>query len=361
MTIKKIRVAIIGAGIGREHLAGYLELTEAFEVAVLCDIDRARAVEVARSHSIAIETDLEQVLRDDSIDLIDICLPPHLHFEAVMAALSAGKQVICEKPLVTSLREVDMIINTAADAGLSVFPVFQYRYGGAMSQLQALMQAGLTGKPYVASLETHWNRGADYYAVPWRGTWQGEQGGAVLGHAIHSHDLLATIFGPVKKVFAATATRVNDIETEDCASVMLQLENGAVATSSITLGAASDTSRLRFCFAGLTAESGQSPYAPMADEWQFTARDPALQAEVDAIVEQTPRVRSGFSGFLEAVALSLSSSDSDKINSAAVTLQHARHSIELVNAIYQSAESDRSIVLPLDHEDVYYDGWLPAR
>lgn len=360
-THAKTRVAIIGAGIGREHLAGYLELPAQFQVKTLCDIDHARAQEVVRQHPVSIEMHIDTVLKDDSIDLIDICLPPHLHFDTVIAALSAGKHVICEKPLVTSLREVDEIIEASEQSGKTVFPVFQYRFGNAMAQLRALMQSGITGKPFVASLETHWNRGADYYAIPWRGTWRGEQGGAVLGHAIHSHDLLACVFGPIEKVFASTATRVNDIETEDCASVMLQMKNGAVATSSITLGAATDTSRLRFCFEGLTAESGTLPYAPMVDTWRFTAREPVQQAEVDAVLQQTPAVLSGFSGFLESVARGLAGQTGSAAGEQPVTLQQARHSIELVNAIYQSAESDRCIALPLDHNDIYYNGWLPAR
>ena len=371
MTKQPIQVAIIGAGIGREHLSGYLDLPDHFKVVTLCDIDQQRALEIAGQHPVAVETDMDAVLKNDAIDLIDVCLPPHLHFDAIMAALSAGKQVICEKPLVTSLREIDLIVAAAEQSGRSVFPVFQYRFGRAMTQLRSLIDAGLTGKPYVASLETHWNRGADYYAIPWRGTWRGEQGGAVLGHAIHSHDLLATIFGPIETVFAATATRVNDIETEDCASVMLQMTNGAVASSSITLGAASDTTRLRFCFEGLTAQSGESPYAPMSDTWHFTARDPARQVAIDRVVEQTPAVRSGFSGFLESVAICLkeqqASSTAGEVRAAVkasvehcVTLQQARHSIELVSAIYQSSESASCIRLPLDQSDRYYSGWMPA-
>ena len=383
MTVQKIQVAIIGAGIGREHLAGYLALPDRYQVSILCDLDRSRAEEVAAGHTIDqaigeaidqaidIETDFDQVLANETIDLIDICLPPHLHFDAVIAALSAGKQVVCEKPLVTSLREADAIIEAAGQAKRSVFPVFQYRYGKAMTQLQSLIKAGIAGVPYVASLETHWNRGAEYYAVPWRGTWQGESGGAVLGHAIHSHDLLTTVFGPIQSVFASTATRVNDIETEDCASVLLQMQNGAVATSSITLGAASDTSRLRFCFEGLTAESGNSPYAPMTDCWSFIAREPRAQADIDEVLSQIPDVWSGFSGFLESVANSFDNRLYDNKPSAVepspvysnqvVTLEQARHSIELVSAIYHSAKTNSSVSLPLDRQHLYYDGWMPTR
>ena len=62
------------------------------------------------------------------------------------------------------------------------------RYTGV--ELKALIKSGLTGKPLVASLETHWNRGEEYYSKGWRGTWKGEQGGAILSHSIHIHDLM---------------------------------------------------------------------------------------------------------------------------------------------------------------------------
>ncbi|NCX87458.1 MAG: hypothetical protein EBX05_11865, partial [Rhodobacteraceae bacterium] len=115
---------------------------------------------------------------------------------------------------------------------------------------------------------------------PWRGTWEGEQGGAILSHSIHIHDLVSMILGPVSNVFAKLSTRVNDIEVEDCAALSIEMENGTLVTSSITLGAANDTSRLRFCFDGLTAESGASPdkpYSPADDEWHFLPRSPVTQ------------------------------------------------------------------------------------
>ena len=83
----------------------------------------------------------------------------------------------------------------------------------------------------VASLETHWNRGKDYYSKPWRGTWEGEQGGAILSHSIHIHDLVNMILGPVSNVFAKLTTRVNNIEVEDCAALSVEMENGALVTS----------------------------------------------------------------------------------------------------------------------------------
>lgn len=349
-----IRVAILGAGIGQKHLDGYLSLPDAYRVTTLCDMDTERAAALVGAHPIAVTASIDAVLADDSIDLVDICLPPHLHYPVAMDALAAGKHVVCEKPLVACLRDADALIAAARKADRLLAPVFQYRFGPAMSQLAALQQAGLTGAPHVASLETHWNRDAAYYAVPWRGTWAGENGGAVLGHAIHNHDLLACLLGPIARLSAFTTTRVNPIETEDCAAISFQMENGALATSSITLGAASDTTRLRVVFEHLTAESGSTPYAPATGTWTFTARDPARQPEVDATVAATGPVLAGFPGFFAELARALNGAPN-----SAVTPEDGRRSIELVAAIYQAARSGTIIDLPLTNAAPLYSGWTP--
>lgn len=351
-----IRTAIIGAGIGAEHLAGYRALPELFAVSALCDLDTARAqAATGGDPSIAVTGDLDAVLADPAVDVIDICLPPHLHVPVALRALEAGKHVICEKPLARSLAEVDQLEAAAEKADRHVFPVFQYRYGPALAQLKALQDAGLTGTPFVASLETHWNRGAAYYDIPWRGTWAGESGGALLGHAIHAHDLLCHILGPVVEVTAQAATRVNPIETEDCAALIFRMESGALATSSVTLGAGEDTSRLRLCFAGLTTESGTLPYAPAAAPWRFIARAPVTQDRIDAVLAEVPPQATGFTGYLQAVAEALA----DRAGGE-VTLAHGRRSIELVTAIYASIRAGgQPVALPLPPDAPLYTGWLP--
>lgn len=350
-----IRVAIIGAGIGVKHLQGYLELKDRFEVRTICDLDATRAAKATGDEPIRVETDFAAVLADPDIDLVNICLPPHLHFSAATDALKAGKHVVCEKPLVSSLAEADKLIATAKAQGKFLSPVFQYRFGQSMAQLTALVNAGLTGRAFAASIETHWNRGKEYYAVPWRGTWAGENGGAILGHAIHNHDLLVCLLGPISQLSAMVTTRVNAIEVEDCAAISFTLKSGAVATSSITLGAASDTTRMRICFEGLTAESGTAPYSPMTDPWTFTAREPLKQAEIDRVVASVDQVKTGFAGYFEALANAIEHGEA-----GAVTAEDGRRSIELVTAIYQAARSGERIDLPLDGSVETYRGWSPA-
>ena len=349
-----IRVAILGAGIGAEHLTGYRALPEMFEIAAICDLDAARAKAIAGG--IPVLTDAAKILSDPAIDLIDICLPPHLHVPMTLDALKAGKSVICEKPLATSLAEMDALEAAEAQAAGQVFAVFQYRFGTSMAQLQALDAAGLLGQPQIASLETHWARRADYYAVPWRGSWAGERGGVIVGHAIHAHDLLRCLFGDVAQVSAQLATRINPIETEDCAALSLRMVNGALATSSVTLGGADDTTRIRLIFEQLTATSGAKPYAPMDQDWVFQARDPSAQAKIDATVAGVAPVRAGFAGLLEQVALAMQGTQN-----RAVCLPDGRASIELITAAYASARNGGAAVeVPVARDHPLYQGWQPT-
>ena len=160
-------------------------------------------------------------------------------------------------------------------------PIFQYRYGTGLQKLKMLVDRGLTGRPIMTTIETHWWRGPDYYAVPWRGKWATELGGGLLGHAIHAHDMLSYIQGPIAEVFAFGATLVNPIEVEDTAALSVRLANGSLAALSMTLGSREEISRLRFCFLDLAAESTTEPYTMYRDPWKFVAGTPEHQAVVD--------------------------------------------------------------------------------
>ena len=235
---KTFSVGVIGGGIGRQHIEGYQALDGRFRVAAICDLNLDLARSLAAEFKIAHATDKVEELFASDIDVIDICTPPGSHRKLIEAALDAGKHVVCEKPLVGSLADCDAVIARAARSDRLVMPIFQYRFAAGYQKLLRLIERGVAGPLHVATVETHWRRGADYYAVPWRGKWASELGGALLGHAIHAHDVLCGAAGPIAEVFAFTATRVNPIETEDCAAASLRFRSGALARLSVTLGAA---------------------------------------------------------------------------------------------------------------------------
>ena len=352
---RRYRAAIVGAGIGAEHLAGYLANPDLFEPTVICDLDQARAEALAATApGCRAETRLELVLTDPGIDVVSICTPPVSHGPLTLQALAAGKHVVCEKPLTGSLKELDRVEAAASAAHRLVLPVYQYRFGKGLGQLKRLINLGLAGRPFVATLETHWNRTAGYYAVPWRGRYATELGGAVVSHAIHAHDILTEVLGQVARVGARVATRVNAIETEDCAAIVLEMASGALATSSITLGAADDTSRFRFCFEHLSAESGLAPYTPGAEPWSFKARVPDGQAAVDAALDDYPTHKHGFARLFALFHAALEGEAEPP-----VSLADARGSLALATAIYHSSATGLFVDLPLAADHPAYAGWLP--
>lgn len=350
-----IRVAVVGLGIGRMHVLSYKELRRSYRVVAVCDVDAERASEVAGwLRDVRAETDIEAVLGADDVDVVDLCTPPAQHREQIERCLRAGKDVICEKPLVGSVREVDEVAAIAAETGGTVMPILQYRFGGGVQKLRHLVDADLAGRAYVANIDVAWRRGADYYAVPWRGRWDTELGGVLLSHAVHALDMALFILGPPAGVWARTATLVNDIEVEDSAAVTLRFRSGALATLSATLGSVAEISRHRFTFEHLSAESGTEPYTNSADPWDITVADPDHQGRVDDALAELPAQGEDYIGQLERYALTRAAGDPPP-----VTLADARTLLEVVTAMYVSSREDREVALPLGPDDPALQGWQP--
>jgi predicted dehydrogenase len=232
-------------------------------------------------------------------------------------------------------------------------PVMQYGFGNGLRRLLHLQRHGVLGPAYLATVETHWTRGPDYYAVPWRGRKATELGGALLSQAIHAHDLLMRVLGPVARVFARTATRVNDIETEDCAVASLLMADGALAALSVTLGAAEEISRLRFCFEALTAESSHTPYQPSAEPWTMIPRSEAHATRIAAALEDFVPEEEGFARQFALLHAAIASG-----GPLPVTVEDSRRSIELASALYHSAANATDVALPLGRGHPAYRGWL---
>lgn len=348
------KVGVVGGGIGRQHIQAYRALDGRFEVAAICDLDGDLARRVAAEHAIPLATTDLGALLSAGVDIVDVCTPPGTHRRLIEAALDAGRHVVCEKPLVGSLADADAVIARARRSDRLVMPIFQYRFASGYQKLLRLIAAGATGPLHVATVETHWRRGSDYYAVPWRGKWESELGGALLGHAIHAHDMLCGVAGPVAAVSAFAATRVNPIETEDCAAASLRFASGALASLSVTLGAAEDMSRLRFCFRDLTAESCRAPYAPGADPWSFQPATREAAARVDAALAGFVSEPEGFAGQFLRLHRALSEGTSPP-----VTLDDARASLELVTALYHAAATNGVVALPLGAGHPRYADWRP--
>jgi predicted dehydrogenase len=338
-----LRVVVVGSGIGVEHLKGYQELPELFAVQALCDVNRERALPVAQQFGLpeVIES-FEEVCRRPEIEVIDICTPPSLHFGQIQAALRAGKQVICEKPLVGGLEEVDAIAHLAQETGRQVMPIFQYRFGHGLQKLKHLVDRKLAGDAFVFNVDVAWWRDSEYYQNPWRGKRDTELGGALLSQAIHAVDMVLYILGPAKSVYGRTTTRVNQIEVEDCVAISMEMADGSLGTISVTLGSLAEISRHRFTFRNVTAESNTEPYANSREPWNFSFNATQNEAQMkEALTDFVPvpeRYAGQFYHFYQALR------DGSVLP---VTLADARAALEIIAATYYSSEKNVAVPLPI--------------
>jgi predicted dehydrogenase len=204
----------------------------------------------------------------------------------------------------------------------------------------------------MGSVETFWLRTPDYYAVPWRGKWTTELGGVLVTHALHLHDMLLHLMGPASRVFGRVATRVNDIEVEDCASASLLMENGAFVSLSCTLGSQQEISRLRLHFENVTFESNHEAYSPGKDPWTILAANDRVQREIDAVIGDWQPVAPRFTTQMAHFHAHL-----EGRGPLPVSTQDARRALELVTAIYQSSDSGQDIPLPIGADSPKYADW----
>jgi predicted dehydrogenase len=165
---------------------------------------------------------------------------------------------------------------------------------------------------------------------------------------------LTYLMGPIASVFARTATRVNQIEVEDCAVASLEMASGALVSLAATLGSQTEISRLRFCFEHVTFESSLACYSPGDDPWQIVPASPEAEGRIAEALEDWQFVPTRFEGLMPRYHAALESG-----SEFPVTLADARRSLELVTALFYSAETGAVVSLPLDAAHPRYRGWQP--
>ena len=349
-------MGIVGAGfIGPHHIDAVRRLGYV-DVLALADMNEGLARDKAAALSIpASYGSYDAMLADPRIEVVHNATPNFLHYPVNAAIIAKGKHVISEKPLVGSLQQVDEVIAAEKQAKGKLMPVLQYRFGDGIQQVRHLIDAGIAGKPYVATAETLWLRGQDYYSVPWRGKWASELGGVLMTHAIHIHDILTYLMGPIERLFGRVATRVNTIEVEDCVSASCLLASGALASLTATLGSAEQISRIRLAFEHVTFESDHDPYQPGTKPWRILPASPAAEARIAAALADwqhvPPRYTTQFALFHSALLGK---------GPLPVTTADARRALELVTAFYHSSETHTDVVLPIGPEHPKYQSWVPA-
>jgi len=148
---RPVRVGVLGGGRWAKmaHLPGWARDPRA-EIVAVCDVVPGLAAETAAAFGVPdATTDYREVVNRDDVDVIDVCTPSDTHFELAMAALQAGKHVLCEKPVAFDFRDTLRAAELAKAKGLKTKLGFTFRYSPAMLYMKALVDEGFCGEPYI--------------------------------------------------------------------------------------------------------------------------------------------------------------------------------------------------------------------
>ncbi|HLL50650.1 MAG TPA: Gfo/Idh/MocA family oxidoreductase, partial [Thermomicrobiales bacterium] len=186
--------------------------------------------------------DFRELVRSDGVDAVIVASPPHLHHAMVIAALEAGKHVVCEKPMARNLAEARDMQRIADRVGTVAMVNHQLRFLPIRMRINELINEGYIGEPHAASVTVHRSSLNDPHERPWGWLMEQEKAGGMLG-ATGSHylDALRWWFGDVKAVAGAVSTMVRQrrlpdsstmakVNADDNFSVILRFANGALGT-----------------------------------------------------------------------------------------------------------------------------------
>jgi predicted dehydrogenase len=153
LKVEPVRIAVVGLGYWGPNLARNVQELPEAELAVLCDRDETRLARLGRRYPGArLETDLERVLADDSIEAILYATPVGTHYPLALRTLEAGKHVFVEKPLADSSERAQHLVDVAAEAGLTLVPGHTFLYSPSVNLIRDAIRGGSIGDPYFISM-----------------------------------------------------------------------------------------------------------------------------------------------------------------------------------------------------------------
>ncbi len=228
----KIKFAVIGQGhIGKRHAEMIRRNPEA-ELIAVCDllpIEKLNLNDLKEKFYSSVE---ELLLAHPEVEVVTICTPNGLHAHHSLAALEAGKHIVCEKPMALTKVDCETIIFKALQNHKTVFCVMQNRFSPPSVWLKKIVEEKIMGDINIVQLNCYWNRDERYYK---KGGWKGTQeldGGTLFTQFSHWIDLLYWIFGDLKDIQAKfnDFNHANLTEFEDSGFVNFNFVNGGMGS-----------------------------------------------------------------------------------------------------------------------------------
>lgn len=265
--MEKLRIGIIGAGsISHFHMVGYQANSDIAEVTAVCDLNFERAQEFAKKYNVPhVYGSYDEMLRDAPIDAVSVTTWNNAHAPATIAALKAGKHVLCEKPLAMNAREAQQMEDTAKEAGRLLMVGFVRRFAQNTDALKAVIDGGDLGEIYSSKVSVirRWGNPGGWFSDKKR-----SGGGALIDLGVHIIDLARYLAGNPRPVSVY----------EDAATALIRFDNGMVTYLNVTwVENAEDSSLMHF-----SGSKGGAQLEPVLEIYQdrhhyLTTTRPKLQ------------------------------------------------------------------------------------
>ena len=228
--MKQVGVGIIGAGVGKRHAAGLRGDARVGKV-VLCDVDEEKLRQAALDADVQETTvDWRTLIDRDDIHLISVASPDHLHPEMSIAALKAGKHVLCEKPMAPTLSGAREMVRAVEETGKKLAVNNVLRFYPRFQRVKQMVGDGTLGRIYAAEGDYLHNTAALI-----RGGWRGMYRHSVMtGGGVHLIDLLLWLIGDVEEAFcygSRGALSPEESLSPDCMLAVLRFRKGCIAKS----------------------------------------------------------------------------------------------------------------------------------
>ncbi|MDQ0253234.1 putative dehydrogenase [Evansella vedderi] len=349
-----LKIAIVGTGaIASSHIEGYLQFDDKCEIVALCDtyLEKAEKKVAAFKLDAKVYDDYKKMVEEVDFDIISICTPPYTHADIAVHCLDAGRHVLVEKPMASSLEECDAMNEAAKRNNKILSVVSQNRFRTPMMKLKSVLDSKLAGPVVHTQVDSYWWRGHCYYDLWWRGTWEKEGGGCTLNHAVHHIDIFKWMNGMPSEVTAVTSNTAHDnAEVEDISVAICRYEDGSLAQ--ITSSVVHHGEEQQLIFQGKDARVSV-PWKVKASKSKgngFPEDNPELEEKIQALYNSEPDLaHEGHAGQINDILTAVMENTPVLVDGV-----QGRQTLELITAIYESSSLKRTVKLPLDDSSPFY-------
>jgi predicted dehydrogenase len=225
-----IKVAIIGAGLQCRRRAPVVQESKDDELVVIASLHLEHARDLASRMGCEASDDWRPVVTRKDIDAVIVCTPPHLHAEISIAALEAGKHVLCEKPLTRTVAEAEQMVEVARNTGMTLKCGFNHRHHPAIWEAKRLLDQKTIGKPLFARC-VYGICGRPGYEDEWRANPDQAAGGQLIEQGTHAIDLFRWFLGDIVEVAGMTGVEYFTKQTlDDNGMAVFRTSSGALAS-----------------------------------------------------------------------------------------------------------------------------------